>query len=148
MIGECAGVKAFKVQQVPKYVVISIPKPVASDGHMISITFCSLDRFRFFLLLGFITTACYLRRVQSNPPIPQLLGLVKNQRYWESCRTNKNLIWDLKMSGGIEGEAVNGGAVLGGTTVVCKPGFQSLYTTGITEPIPGYININIPFWTL
>ena len=78
---------------------------------MISITFCSLDRFRFFLLLGFITTACYLRRVQSNPPIPQLLGLVKNQRYWESCRTNKNLIWDLKMSGGIEGEAVNGGAV-------------------------------------
>ena len=52
------------------------------------------------------------------------------------------------MSGGIEGEAVNKGAVLGGTTVVCKLGFQSLYTTGITEPIPGYININIPFWTL
>ena len=123
---------------------------------MISITFCSLDRFRFFLPLRFITTACYLRRVQSNPPIPQLLGLVKNQRYSENggigshvdCRTNKNLIWDLKMSGGIEGEAVNGGAVLGGTTVVCKPGFKSLYTTGITEPIPGYININIPFWTL
>ena len=30
--------------------------------------------------------------------------------------TKKNLIWDLKMGGGIggEGEAVNGGAVLGG----------------------------------
>ena len=66
------------------FVVISIPKPVAGDGHMISITFCSLDRFLFFLLLGFITTACYLRRVQSNPPIPQLLGLVKTQRYSEN----------------------------------------------------------------
>ena len=40
-------------------------------------------------------------------------------------------------------------AVLGGgTTVVCKPGFQYLYTTGITEPIPGYININVQIWTL
>ena len=41
----------------------------------------------------------------------------RKRRYWESCKTNKTLIWDLKMSGGIEGEVVNGGAVLGGTTV-------------------------------
>ena len=31
--------------------------------------------------------------------------------------TKKKPIWDLKMGGGIGEEAVNGGAVLGGTTV-------------------------------
>ena len=116
------------------FVVISIPKPVAGDGHMISITFCSLDRFRFFLPLRFITTACYLRSSSWDSQAALGTGekpaVFRKRRYWESCRTNKNLIWDLKMSGGIEGEAVNGGAVLGGTTVVCKPGLQSLYTTG------------------
>ena len=44
-------------------------------------------------------------------------AVFRKRRYWESCRTNKNLIWDLKMSGGIEGEAVNGGVVLGGVAV-------------------------------
>ena len=61
--------------------------------------------------------------LQSNPPNTAVLGtgekpaVFRKRRYWESCKTNKNLIWDLKMSVGIEGEAVNGGAVLGGTTV-------------------------------
>ena len=31
--------------------------------------------------------------------------------------TKKKHIWNLKISGGIGGEAVNGGAVFGGTTV-------------------------------
>ena len=42
-----------------------------------------------------------------------------NRRFWESYITYKTLIWDLEMGGGIGGggEAVLGGAVLGGTTV-------------------------------
>ena len=63
---------------------------------------------------------------QSNPPIPPISGLTKKRRYSEiggigshnSYLTYKTLIWDLEMGGGIGGEAVLGGAVLGGTTVL------------------------------
>ena len=60
--------------------------------------------------------------------IPPFLGRAKNQRYSENGGIGSHVeqiktlfgSWDLKMSGGIEGEAVNGGAVLGGTTVVAQ----------------------------
>ena len=44
--------------------------------------------------------------------------LFGNRRYWESYICNqKTLIWGLEMGGGIWGEAVLGGLVMGGTTV-------------------------------
>ena len=51
--------------------------------------------------------------------IPPLSGLAKQRRYWKTAVkgvkyiNKKKRIWDLKISGGIRGKAVNGGAVLG-----------------------------------
>ena len=35
-------------------------------------------------------------------------AVFRKRRYWESYRTKKNPIWDLKMNGGIGREAVSG----------------------------------------
>ena len=57
----------------------------------------------------------YSRPPPPPPPIPPISGLTKKRRYWESYITYKTLIWDLEIGGGIGGgEAVFGGAVLGG----------------------------------
>ena len=45
-------------------------------------------------------------------------AVFRKRRYWESYITYKKAIRDLKMGGGIGREAVSGGAVLGGTTVI------------------------------
>ena len=56
--------------------------------------------------------------------IPPLSGLAKKQRYWKTgvkvviINNQEKHIRDLKISGGIGGRAVNGAAVLGGTTVL------------------------------
>ena len=76
--------------------------------------------FLYFNIVSFIS--CITHTVV--PPNTADLGtdeiaaVFGNRRYWESYITYKTFIWDLEMSGGIKGEGVLEGAVLGGTTVV------------------------------
>ena len=63
--------------------------------------------------------------IQSSPQIPSLSGLAKNRRYWKTAV--KGVIYNQeKTYSGLEnqlpywGEAVNGGAVLGGRLYLLK----------------------------
>ena len=62
----------------------------------------------------------YLLLEYSRPPntadlrTDEKAAVFGNGRYWESYITFKTLIWDLEVGSGIGGEAVLGGAVLGG----------------------------------